>query len=148
MSMNKLSNITNIILKKKTIQRAKNLITRLSLLNQENNAHSLKNELFQFFSEKDNCEEEKYIKQTISLIFKEELIKIGFINENNNNQSNQGKESAEKNLQEKIIKNNNTNHNNRNRKYNKKKITQNERLDDNVKESKKEEEKKYNIITE
>ena len=87
MSMNKLSNITNIILKKKTIQRAKNLITRLSLLNQENNAHSLKNELFQFFSEKDNCEEEKYIKQTISLIFKEELIKIGFINENNNNQS-------------------------------------------------------------
>ena len=133
MSMNKLSNITNIILKKKTIQRAKNLITRLSLLNQENNAHSLKNELFQFFSEKDNCEEEKYIKQTISLIFKEELIKIGFINENNNNQSNQGKESAEKNLQEKIIKNNNTNHNNRNRKYNKKKITQNERLDDIVK---------------
>ena len=103
MSMNKLSNITNIILKKKTIQKAKNLITRLSLLNQENNSHSLKNELSQFFTEKDNCEEEKYIKQTISLIFKEELIKIGFINENVI-QTNQGKESAEKNLQEKIIK--------------------------------------------
>ena len=133
MSMNKLSNITNIILKKKTIQKAKNLITRLSLLNQENNSHSLKNELSQFFTEKDNCEEEKYIKQTISLIFKEELIKIGFINENVI-QTNQGKESAEKNLQEKIIKNNNNvNHNNRNRKYNKKKITQNERLDDIVK---------------
>ena len=133
MSMNKLSNITNIILKKKTIQKAKNLITRLSLLNQENNSHSLKNELSQFFTEKDNCEEEKYIKQTISLIFKEELIKIGFINENVI-QSKQGKESAEKNLQEKIIKNNNNvNHNNRNRKYNKKKITQNERLDDIVK---------------
>ena len=133
MSMNKLSNITNIILKKKTIQKAKNLITRLSLLNQENNSHSLKNELSQFFTEKDNCEEEKYIKQTISLIFKEELIKIGFINDNAI-QTNQGKESAEKNLQEKIIKNNNNvNHNNRNRKYNKKKITQNERLDDIVK---------------
>ena len=133
MNLNKLSNITNIILKKKTIQKAKNLITRLSLLNQENNSHSLKNELSQFFTEKDNCEEEKYIKQTISLIFKEELIKIGFINENVI-QTNQGKESAEKNLQEKIIKNNNNvNHNNRNRKYNKKKITQNERLDDIVK---------------
>ena len=38
--MNKLSNITNIILKKKTIQKAKNLITRLSLLNEESNSPS------------------------------------------------------------------------------------------------------------
>jgi len=51
---NTLNNITNIIVKKKTIQKAKNLITRLSLLNQENNIHSLKNELTQFFSEKEN----------------------------------------------------------------------------------------------
>ena len=44
---------------KKLNKKAKNLITRLSLLNQENNIHSLKNELTQFFSEKENCEEEK-----------------------------------------------------------------------------------------
>ena len=102
--MNKLSNITNIILKKKTIQKAKNLITRLSLLNEESNSPSLKNELFQFFSEKENCEEEKYIKQTISLIFKDELVKIGLINENI---INKGRETAEKNIQEKGIKINN-----------------------------------------
>ena len=128
--MNKLSNITNIILKKKTVQKAKNLITRLSLLNEENNSHSLKNELFQFFSEKENCEEEKYIKQTISLIFKDELIKIGLINDNIN-QTNKGRETAEKNIQEKGLRNNNIN---KNRKYNnKKKQTQNERLDEIVK---------------
>ena len=138
--MNKLSNITNIILKKKTIQKAKNLIIRLSLLNEESNSPSLKNELFQFFSEKENCEEEKYIKQTISLIFKEELVKIGLINDNTN-QVNQGRESAEKNSQEKRIMNNNNNSNsnvnmNKNRKYNNKKkvkATQNERLDEIIK---------------
>ena len=129
---NTLNNITNIIIKKKTIQKAKNLITRLSLLNQENNIHSLKNELTQFFSEKENCEEEKYIKQTISIIFKEELIKIGFINENNMTQSNQGKESAEKNIQENIKKNN-VNINNKFKKNIKKKITLNEKIDEIVK---------------
>ena len=129
---NALNNITNIIIKKKTIQKAKNLITRLSLLNQENNIHSLKNELTQFFSEKENCEEEKYIKQTISIIFKEELIKIGFINENNMTQSNQGKESAEKNIQENIKKNN-VNINNKFKKNIKKKITLNEKIDEIVK---------------
>ena len=98
MNKSQLSNITNIIPKKKMILRAKNLITRLSLLDQENNIHYLKNELFQFFTEKENCEEERNIKQTISLIFKEELIKLGLINDNN---VNKGKESDEKNLQEK-----------------------------------------------
>ena len=129
---NTLNNITNIIIKKKTIQKAKNLITRLSLLNQENNIPSLKNELTQFFSENENCEEEKYIKQTISIIFKEELIKIGFINENNVTQSNQGKESAEKNMQENTKKNN-VNQNSRFKKNIKKKITLNERIDEIVK---------------
>ena len=60
--MSKLSNITNVIIKKKTLQKAKNLISRLTLLNEESNLPSLKNELFQFFSEKENCEEEKFIK--------------------------------------------------------------------------------------
>ena len=130
-NMNKLSNITNIILKKKTVQKAKNLISRLSLLDQESNYHSLKNELNQFFTEKENCEEEKHIKQTISIIFKEELIKLGIINENNT-QINKGKESAEKNLQEnKGIKTHNNN--NKNRRNNKKKVTQNERLDEIIK---------------
>ena len=139
--MNKLSNITNIILKKKTIQKAKNLITRLSLLNEESNSPSLKNELFQFFSEKENCEEEKYIKQTISLIFKDELIKIGLINDNI---INKGRETAEKNIQEKGMKNNN---NNRIKKYNnKKKVTQSERLDEIVKKIEKDGSPKIHLI--
>ena len=96
--MSKLSNITNVIIKKKTLQKAKNLISRLTLLNEESNLPSLKNELFQFFSEKENCEEEKFIKQTILLIFKEELIKLGLINDNTN-QKNQEKENTEKNIQ-------------------------------------------------
>jgi len=129
MNKSQLSNITNIIPKKKMILRAKNLITRLSLLDQENNIHYLKNELFQFFTEKENCEEERNIKQTISLIFKEELIKLGLINDNN---VNKGKESDEKNLQEKKESKKNSNIN-RNRKNNKKKITQDERLDEIVK---------------
>ena len=138
--MNKLSNITNIILKKKTIQKAKNLITRLSLLNEESNSPSLKNELFQFFSEKDNCEEEKYIKQTISLIFKDELVKIGLINENI---INKGRETAEKNIQEKGIKINN----NKNKRYNnKKKVTQNERLDEIIKKIEKDGSPKTHLI--
>ena len=139
--MNKLSNITNIILKKKTVQKAKNLITRLSLLNEESNSPSLKNELFQFFSEKENCEEEKYIKQTISLIFKDELIKIGLINDNI---INKGRETAEKNIQEKGMKNNN---NNRIKKYNnKKKVTQSERLDEIVKKIEKDGSPKIHLI--
>ena len=138
--MNKLSNITNIILKKKTIQKAKNLITRLSLLNEESNSPSLKNELFQFFSEKENCEEEKYIKQTISLIFKDELVKIGLINENI---INKGRETAEKNIQEKGTKINN----NKNKRYNnKKKVTQNERLDEIIKKIEKDGSPKTHLI--
>ena len=132
--MEKLNYMKNIP-KKKIIQRAKNLITRLSTLNEQNNYHSLKNELNQFFSEKENCEDEKYIKQTMILIFQEELIKIGFIKEDAN-QIKQGKESNEKNNQDKKeIKNNiSVNNNNKHRKYNnKKKTTQNERLDEIIK---------------
>ena len=131
--MEKLNYMKNIP-KKKIIQRAKNLITRLSTLNEQNNYHSLKNELNQFFSEKENCEDEKYIKQTMILIFQEELIKIGFIKEDAN-QIKQGKESNEKNNQDKKeIKNNISVNNNKHRKYNnKKKTTQNERLDEIIK---------------
>ena len=142
--MSKLSNITNVIIKKKTLQKAKNLISRLTLLNEESNLPSLKNELFQFFSEKENCEEEKFIKQTILLIFKEELIKLGLINENIN-QKNQGKENTEKNIQEKIIKNNNNS--TKNKRYNnKKKTTQNERLDEIIRKMENEGGPKYHLI--
>ena len=141
--MNQLMNVTNVIIQKKTIQKAKNLITRLILLKEESNSPSLKNELSQFFSEKDISEEEKNIKQTILLIFKEELIKLGLINENTN-QKNQGKENAEKNVQDKGNKGNTIN---KNKRYNnKKKTTQNERLDEIIKKIENDGGPKYHLI--
>ena len=95
------------------------------------------------FSEKDITEEEKNIKQTILLIFKEELIKLGLINENTN-QKNQGKENAEKNVQDKGNKGNNIN---KNKRYNnKKKTTQNERLDEIIKKIENDGGPKYHLI--
>ena len=133
--MDKFNLITQNLLKKKTIQKAKNLITRLSLINQETKSHSLKNELSQFFTEKENCEEEKYIKQTIFLIFKEELIKIGVFQEQIKKIEHDEKNSQEKKINNGINKNTNNTHNNytANKKRYKKKITSNERLDEIIK---------------
>ena len=80
--MDKFNNITPTILKKKSILRIKNLFVKLSLFNEESNNCSLKNELMIFFREKQNTEEEYHIKETISLIFSEELTKLGIITDN------------------------------------------------------------------
>ena len=126
--MDKFNNITSNILKKKTIQRAKNFLVRLSLFNPEDNNSSLKNDLMIFFREKQNTDEERHIKETISIIFYEELVKLGVYKiEEQKKQSPEKKESIEKNLQEtKNIYNY--------KKYKtKKKVTQNERLDEIIK---------------
>ena len=126
--MDKFNNITSNILKKKTIQRAKNFLVRLSLFNPEDNNSSLKNDLMIFFREKQNTDEERHIKETISIIFYEELVKLGVYKiEEQKNQLPEKKESIEKNLQEtKNIYNY--------KKYKtKKKVTQNERLDEIIK---------------
>ena len=99
--MDKFNNITSNILKKKTIQRAKNFLVRLSLFNPEDNNSSLKNDLMIFFREKQNTDEERHIKETISIIFYEELVKLGVYKiEEQKNQLPEKKESIEKNLQE------------------------------------------------
>ena len=67
--MDKFYNITPNIIKKKTIQRTKNLLSKLSQFSPENNNSSLKNDLMIFFREKQNSEEEKHIKDTISIYF-------------------------------------------------------------------------------
>ena len=67
--MDKFNNITPNILKKKTIQRAKNLLIKLSLFKPEDNNSSLKNEIQLFFREKHNTEEESHIKEAISILF-------------------------------------------------------------------------------
>ena len=136
--MDKFYSITPNIIKKKTIQKTKNLLSKLSQFNPENNNSSLKNELMIFFREKQNSEEEKHIKDTISIIFHDELINLGLISDNfqkkNNNQieeekkqSPEKKESIEKNKQElKPIYNY--------KKYKpKKKVTPDERLDEIIK---------------
>ena len=135
--MDKFNNTTSNILKKKTIQRGKNLIIKLSSFNPEENNSSLKNELMVFFREKYNTDEENHIKETISIIFHDELTKLGIFSENvqkryNKNeetkkQSPEKKESIEKVLQEgKNIYNY--------KKYKpKKKVTPNERLEEIIK---------------
>lgn len=135
--MDKFNNITPNILKKKTIQRAKNLLIKLSLFKPEDNNSSLKNEIQLFFREKHNTEEESHIKEAISILFYEELSILGVFSdytpkkylqiEEQKKQSPEKKESFEKSKQE--IQNIS---NYRYRKM-KKKITQNERLDDIIK---------------
>ena len=135
--MDKFNNTTSNTPKKKTIQRGKNLIIKLSSFNPEENNSSLKNELMIFFREKYNTDEENHIKETISIIFQDELTKLGIFSENvqkryNKNeetkkQSPEKKESIEKVLQEgKNIYNY--------KKYKpKKKVTPNERLEEIIK---------------
>ena len=137
--MDKFNNITPTILKKKSILKIKNLLARLSLFNEENNNSSLKNEIMIFFREKQNTEEENHIKETISIIFNDELVKMGIFPENYSNkklnqieeqkkQSPEKKESIEKNKQE--AKNTYNNY----KKYKiKKKVTQKERLEEIIK---------------
>ena len=134
--MDKNNNITSNILKKKIIQRAKNLIIKLSFFNPEENNSSLKNELYIFFREKHNSEEEKHIKETISIIFYEELAKLGIFSDNYkkyNKIEEQKKQSPQKNENfEKIIQETKNIYNYKKYKV-KKKVTQNERLEEIIK---------------
>ena len=105
--MDNFNKIPNLM-KKKTIQRAKNIMTKLALLNLEENNSALKNELMIFF--RDKLEEDNHIKETISIIFHDELVKLGVISENfpqkklayeeQKKQSPEKKENLEKNKQE------------------------------------------------
>ena len=136
--MDKFNNIFPTILKKKTIQKVKTLLIKLSLFNSEENNTPLKTDLLNFLNDKQNSEEEIHIKATIAIIFQEELIKLGILKDNSNqkeiskkekqkSQSPEEKESIEKNKQEtqniNIPKN----------KKNKKKLSQNERLNEIIK---------------
>jgi hypothetical protein len=108
--MDKFNNITPTLLKKRIIQRAKNLLFKLSLFKPEDNNSSLKNEIQLFFREKNSTEEEAHIKETISIVFYEELNILGVISdyipkkfyqiEEQKKQSPEKKESIEKNKQE------------------------------------------------
>ena len=134
--MENFNNITSNILKKKTIQRAKNLLIRLSLFNPEENNSSLKNELNIFFREKQTSEEENHIKETISIIFNEELIKLGIFSDyfkKYNKIEEQKKQSPQKNENfEKIMQETKNIYNYKKYKI-KKKVTQNERLEEIIK---------------
>ena len=137
--MDNFYNITPNILKRKIIQKAKTLLIKLSLFKSEENNTSLKTDLLNFLQQKQMTEEENHVKETILIIFREELIKLGILSEEliqrNTSPSKEKKiehspeknESIEKNKQETLNFNIS-----KYRKF-KKKITQNERLDEIVK---------------
>ena len=137
--MDNFYNITPNVLKRKIIQKAKTLLIKLSLFKSEENNTSLKTDLLNFLQQKQMTEEENHVKETILIIFREELIKLGILSEEliqrNSSPSKEKKgdhspektESIEKNRQEGLNFNIS-----KYRKF-KKKVTQNERLDEIVK---------------
>ena len=137
--MDNFYNITPNVLKRKIIQKAKTLLIKLSLFKSEENNTSLKTDLLNFLQQKQMTEEENHVKETILIIFREELIKLGILSEEmiqrnpspskekKADQSPEKNESIEKNRQEGLNFNIS-----KYRKF-KKKVTQNERLDEIVK---------------
>ena len=137
--MDNFYNITPNVLKRKIIQKAKTLLIKLSLFKSEENNTSLKTDLLNFLQQKQMTEEENHVKETILIIFREELIKLGILSEEliqrnpspskekKGDHSQEKTESIEKNRQEGLNFNIS-----KYRKF-KKKVTQNERLDEIVK---------------
>lgn len=79
--MDNFYNITPNVLKRKIIQKAKTLLIKLSLFKSEENNTSLKTDLLNFLQQKQMTEEENHVKETILIIFREELIKLGILSE-------------------------------------------------------------------
>ena len=137
--MDNFYNITPNVLKRKIIQKAKTLLIKLSLFKSEENNTSLKTDLLNFLQQKQMSEEENHVKETILIIFREELIKLGILSEEliqrNSSPSKEKKMENSPEKTESIEKNRQENLNLNISKYRKfkKKITQNERLDEIVK---------------
>lgn len=124
-----LTNDQNI--KKKIIDKAKNIISRLTQFNPQINNSNLKNEIFIFFRDQSNNQTELKIKEVITLLYQQELELMNLLPNKNKSTLKNKEEILLKNNEEKKI--NEESLKNRKNKRNKKKPTANEKLEDNIK---------------
>ena len=118
-------------IKKKIIDKAKNIISRLTQFNPQINNSNLKNEIFIFFRDQSNNQTELKIKEVITLLYQQELELMNLLPNKNKSTLKNKEEILLKNNEEKKI--NEESLKNRKNKRNKKKPTANEKLEDNIK---------------